>query len=97
MDGYIVLTHKDGEFLSHFNCSHPYYIVNHGINLDEFRLPDVTAEKNAVVFVGNYGHYPNEHAVEFFFDKFYDSILRQDQGGVRLGDDRTGQGQRFGV
>ncbi|MFH1998100.1 MAG: glycosyltransferase family 4 protein [Planctomycetota bacterium] len=74
MDAHIVVTQKDGEFLSRFNADHPYYIVNHGINLDEFCLPDVSPDANTIVFVGNYGHYPNEDAVIFFFNHIHHRV-----------------------
>lgn len=77
MDAHIVVTRKDGEFLSRFNTDKPYYIVNHGINLDDFCLSDCTPDKNTIVFVGNYGHYPNEDAVLFFFHHIYDRVREE--------------------
>jgi glycosyltransferase involved in cell wall biosynthesis len=62
----IAVTGKDGQFLSRFRPDLPFYVVNHGINLDDFVLPERTPEPNTVVFTGNFAHYPNQDAVHFF-------------------------------
>lgn len=70
----IVVTQKDGEFLARFNPAASFVVLNHGINFDEFYLPDKTPQENTLAFVGNYLHYPNEDAAEFFFTQIYSLV-----------------------
>ena len=73
-DSHIVVTRKDGEFLSRFTPNRLYLILNHGVNLDEFCLPEQSPEPHTLVFTGNFLHYPNEDAVRFFFDKIFGDL-----------------------
>jgi len=66
MDCHVVLTQQDGEFLSRFCPGRLYFVLSHGVSLDEFSIPDRDPEDDTIAFVGNYLHYPNEDAVEFF-------------------------------
>jgi ubiquinone/menaquinone biosynthesis C-methylase UbiE/glycosyltransferase involved in cell wall biosynthesis len=77
MDACVALTSKDGEFLTRFGSKGSLVIVNTGINLDDFCLPDTSPEQHTLTFVGNYLHYPNEDAVRFFFDQVFDLIKTQ--------------------
>ncbi len=74
MDARIVTTRKDGEFYSRFNPYASYPVVNHGVDFEQFSLPDVPPDERSIVFVGNFGHYPNLDAVEFFFGQVFDRI-----------------------
>jgi GT2 family glycosyltransferase/glycosyltransferase involved in cell wall biosynthesis/aminoglycoside phosphotransferase (APT) family kinase protein len=69
MDCYVALTQQDAEFLSRFCPGRPYVVLSHGVSLDEFSIPDKDPEDDTIVFVGNYLHYPNEDAVEFFCER----------------------------
>jgi glycosyltransferase involved in cell wall biosynthesis len=62
----ITVTARDGEFLMGFRPDATYFVVNHGINPDEFDLPDRAPEPATVVFTGNFMHYPNQEGVHFF-------------------------------
>ena len=75
MDILIVVTKKDGEFLSKFIPNKTLFILNHGINLDQYKLEEVEPEKNTLLFIGNYLHYPNEDAMRFFFGEIYDRVF----------------------
>ncbi len=77
VDARIVVTQKDGEFISRFDPNKEYIVLNHGINLDEFCLPDITPEDRTLVFAGNFRHYPNENAVFFFFEQIFGEIRAQ--------------------
>lgn len=74
-DAQIVVTAKDGEFLSRFVTGQTYYVVNHGINRDEFDVPEAVSQPNTLVFTGNFMHYPNVDAVQHFMDKIRPAIL----------------------
>ena len=74
-DMQIVVTDKDGQFLSRFCPGTPYYVVNHGINLDDFALPERPPEPATIVFTGNFTHYPNQDAVHFFMREIRPEIL----------------------
>lgn len=76
MDARIAVTTKDAEFLHNLYPYQEYTVLNHGINFDEFCITDVEPEPNSVVFVGNYRHYPNVDAMEFFFDKIWPEVCR---------------------
>lgn len=77
MDALIVVTQKDGEFLARLNPGASYLVLPHGANMADFCLPDVPPEKNTLVFVGHYGHYPNEDAVKFFCEEILGPIKAQ--------------------
>lgn len=74
-DMQITVTAKDGEFLSRFCPETPYYVVNHGINLDDFALPERMSDPTTIVFTGNFTHYPNQDAVHFFMREIRPTIL----------------------
>ncbi len=73
----IAVTTKDGEFLRGIYPYQKYAVLNHGVNLDEFTLPDVESEPQTLVFVGNFGHYPNVDAMVYFFDRVWDDICKE--------------------
>lgn len=74
-DAQIVVTPKDGAFLSSFVPGKTYYVLNHGINLDDFNVPDAPPEPHTLVFVGNYRHPPNQDAVHFFMERIWPRIV----------------------
>jgi glycosyltransferase involved in cell wall biosynthesis len=74
-DAQVVVTAKDGEFLSRFVAGQTYYVVNHGINRDEFDVPEQPAQPNTLVFTGNFVHYPNVDAVHHFMREIRPLIL----------------------
>jgi glycosyltransferase involved in cell wall biosynthesis len=73
----VVVTEKDGEFLARINPLRPYFVVNHGITLDEFCLPDREADERTLMYIGNYLHYPSEDAIQYFFGQIYEAICRE--------------------
>lgn len=77
VDSRIVVTHKDGEFLARFNPKAAYVVLNHGISLDDFCLSDTPPDDKTLMFVGNYLHYPNADAMQFFFGKIFKQIKAQ--------------------
>ena len=54
-----------------------YFVLNHGITLNEFALPDIAPEPNALVYIGNFHHYPNVDAMRFFIQEMWGAILRE--------------------
>ncbi len=77
MDSRIAVTTKDGEFFRKLYPGQEYVVLNHGVNFDEFDLPDVEPEPNTLVFVGNYVHYPNTDAMLFFFNEIWDRVRKE--------------------
>jgi glycosyltransferase involved in cell wall biosynthesis len=73
----IAVTTKDGDFFRGIYPYQEYAVLNHGVNLDEFILPDVDSEINTLLFVGNFGHYPNVDAMTYFFNEIWDDIRRE--------------------
>jgi len=76
VDAQLVVTAKDGKFLSRFVGGKSYYVVNHGINRDEFDLPEQPSEPNTLVFTGNFIHYPNLDAMHYFMKEIRPIILK---------------------
>ena len=74
-DAQIVVTAKDGRFLSRFVSGQNFAIVNHGINRAEFDIPERPAARNTLVFTGNFTHYPNVDATHFFMKEIRPLIL----------------------
>jgi|LSQX01.1.fsa_nt_gb glycosyltransferase involved in cell wall biosynthesis/polysaccharide pyruvyl transferase WcaK-like protein len=74
-DAQIVVTEKDGAFLSRFAAGRTFHVVNHGINRAEFNVPDSPPQQNTLVFTGNFTHYPNLDAVSFFMREIHPLIL----------------------
>lgn len=73
----IAVTSKDGDFLRGIYPHQEYVVLNHGVSLDEFCLPDVEPEPETLVFVGNFRHYPNIDAMVYFFSDIWDGILKE--------------------
>ena len=76
VDAQAVVTPKDGEFLSRFVDGKTFFVVNHGINRNEFDIPEQPAESNTLVFTGNFSHYPNVDAVHFYMREIAPIILK---------------------
>jgi SAM-dependent methyltransferase/glycosyltransferase involved in cell wall biosynthesis len=73
----IAVTSKDGEFFKKLFPFQEYAVLNHGLNFENFTLPDVEPEPQTLVFVGNYKHYPNADAMHFFFGKIWEDIRNE--------------------
>ena len=77
MNARVVVTQKDGEFLARFAPQETFLVLHHGVNFDEFCIPDQEPEDHLLVFVGNFLHYPNVDGAQFFFSKVFDLIQAQ--------------------
>ncbi len=75
-DAQVVVTEKDGAFLSRFASGQTFHVVNHGINRAEFAIPDSPAQPRTLVFTGNFTHYPNLDAAHFFMREIHPVILK---------------------
>jgi glycosyltransferase involved in cell wall biosynthesis len=75
-DAQVVVTEKDGAFLSRFASGQTFHVVNHGINRAEFAIPDSPAQPRTLVFTGNFTHYPNLDAAHFFMQEIHPVILK---------------------
>ena len=73
----ISVTTKDANLFRNLYPYQEYTVLNHGVNFEEFSLPDVEPEPHSLVFVGNYMHYPNVDAVLFFFNNIWDYIKKE--------------------
>ena len=73
----IAVTTKDGNFFKNLLPYQEYAVLNHGLTFDEFVIPDVEPEPNTLVFVGNYGHPPNEDAMLYFFNEIWKGIRKE--------------------
>lgn len=74
VDARIAVTKKDAKYFSNLYPFQEYAVLNHGLDFDEFTLPDIEAEPYTLIFVGNYLHYPNADALEFFFNEIWENI-----------------------
>jgi GT2 family glycosyltransferase/glycosyltransferase involved in cell wall biosynthesis len=72
----IAVTTKDADYFKELYPYQAYSILNHGVIFDEFSLPDVESEPHTLVFVGNYKHYPNADAMEFFFNEIWPGVRK---------------------
>ena len=75
-DAQIVVTPKDGAFLSSFVSGKTFYVLNHGINIGDFSVPEKAPEPHTLAFIGNFKHTPNQDAVHFFIEKIWPKILK---------------------
>jgi hypothetical protein len=76
LDACLTVTERDAAFLARFNPTMLYYVVNHGVTLDEFAAPDREPELRSLVYIGNYQHYPNEDAVHHYMREI-DGLVRR--------------------
>lgn len=72
----IAVTTKDGDFFRRIYPYQEYAVLNHGVNLDEFTLSDTEPDPKTLVFVGNFGHYPNVDAIIYFFNEIWPKISK---------------------
>jgi glycosyltransferase involved in cell wall biosynthesis len=79
----IAVTTKDANFFRRLYPYQEYAVLNHGLIFNEFSLPDIEEESYTLAFVGNYLHYPNEEAMEFFFNEIWGKI-RMEIPDVRI-------------
>jgi len=73
----IAVTTKDGDYFKELYPYQIYSVLNHGVIFNEFSLPDVEPDLHTLVFVGNYAHYPNADAMEFFFKEIWPAIYKE--------------------
>ena len=73
----IAVTTKDGDFFREIYPYQLYAVLNHGITFDSFVLNDIEPEDHTLIFVGNFQHYPNAEALEFFFEKIWVNIRKE--------------------
>ena len=63
----LTLTPEGKEEILHYNSKLPIKVVPHGVNVDYFNPRERKPEKNAIMFLGNFGHMPNVDAVIYFY------------------------------
>ena len=63
----LTLTPEGKEELLHYNPDLPVKVVPHGVDVDYFNPYARNPEKNAIMFLGNFGHMPNVDAVIYFY------------------------------
>ena len=63
----LTLTPEGREEVLHYNKNLLVKIVPHGVDVDFFKPDKRKPEKNAVMFLGNFGHKPNVDAVVYFY------------------------------
>jgi glycosyltransferase involved in cell wall biosynthesis len=51
-------------------------IIPHGVDVDAFSFTPEAGEKNSLVFLGNYLHYPNVDAVLYFHETIWPSLKK---------------------
>jgi len=83
IEALIAVTEQDANFLATLKSGGDYYVLNHGVDFDQFCLPDHPPEPEALAFVGHFLHYPNEDAMQFFFDKIL-ALIRKQVPGVKV-------------
>jgi glycosyltransferase involved in cell wall biosynthesis len=77
LDARVAVSTKDAEFFRNISPFQEYVVLNHGLSFEEFTLPEIVAEPNTLVFVGNYMHYPNAEAMELFFNEIWENIRKE--------------------
>jgi len=63
----LTLTPEGREELLHYNKKLPVKVVPHGVDVDFFNPNKRSPEKDAIMFLGNFGHKPNVDAVIYFY------------------------------
>lgn len=78
-DGVVVLTEADRRRLSLLIPSGRIHVVPTGVDLEHYRRPAPRRkpEKDVLVYVGHYPHYPNEEAVLYFAREILPLIRRE--------------------
>jgi GT2 family glycosyltransferase/glycosyltransferase involved in cell wall biosynthesis len=77
LDARIAVTNKDAEFFHNLYPHQPFYVINPGISLDDYSLPEVTPEPHSMIFTGYFTHSPNIDAVHFFFEEIWPGVCSQ--------------------
>jgi glycosyltransferase involved in cell wall biosynthesis len=77
LDARIAVTTKDGEFFRRLQPNQQYAVLNHGVTFSEYSLADVPPEPFTLVFSGNYAHYPNTDATNFFFNEIWGGVCKE--------------------
>ena len=71
----VVTTDKDGQFLARFCPQTPYYVVNTGVLLETFVLPERPPAPATLAFIANFTHYPNQDAAHFFMRAVWPKLV----------------------
>jgi glycosyltransferase involved in cell wall biosynthesis len=79
----IAVTRVDGEFLARLAPQLPCVVLSVPVDFAAAALPDQPPEPDTLVFVGNYLHYPNADAAQFFCREIL-PLVRQACPHVRL-------------
>jgi glycosyltransferase involved in cell wall biosynthesis len=70
-DKVLTLTHQDKEKLLEILPKLDIAVVPHGVDVEYFSFSGPEGREKSIVFVGNYLHYPNVHAVLYFYQEIW--------------------------
>jgi len=73
----LTLTPEGRKELLHYNKELHVKIVPHGVDIDFFNPNERNPEKNAIMFLGNFGHKPNVDAVIHFYHEILPLIKKK--------------------
>ncbi|MDP8201384.1 MAG: glycosyltransferase family 4 protein [Candidatus Tenebribacter burtonii] len=73
----LTLTPEGREEVLHYNKDLLVKIVPHGVDVDFFNPDNRKPEKNAIMFLGNFGHKPNVDAVIYFYHEILPLIKKK--------------------
>lgn len=77
-DGVIAMTDRDKQALTDYDPSLPIVVNETGVDVSYFSNgPQTGEEGHSIVFLGYYGHKPNEDAVQYFVREMFPSILHR--------------------
>jgi GT2 family glycosyltransferase/glycosyltransferase involved in cell wall biosynthesis len=82
-DAVICMTDTDARELHKFCNSVPTYVINTGVDLDYFKVPERPESDPRLVFVGAFQHYPNVEAMTYFCREVL-PLVRQKVPGIEL-------------
>ena len=73
----LTLTPEGRQEVLHYNRNLNIKIVPHGVDVDFFNPQNRKPEKNAIMFLGNFGHKPNVDAVIYFYNEILPLISKK--------------------
>jgi len=93
----IAVSHTDKQHLKRLCPEAKFEVIENGVNTDEFCPDFYKIEDKMLLWIGGFGHYPNEEAIFYFLDKIY-PLIKKEVSGIKInliGNNVTNRLRRF--
>lgn len=75
-DGIAAITKVDADYLKNLGCNIPITVIPFGIDIDDYKVQPVNAEKVTLFHLGSMDWFPNQEGIKWFIDNCWQKITK---------------------